>query len=352
MKRFLMVLIAALMCMAASAQSYTVGGVTYYLTEDGVSTRVIDVAGGRQGVAHFKIEYKADPEAVILTVEVTGHFPLLSDNHDGESVEPASVIFKDGSSLRVSGSCDEWSGMAANTNTVNIEFHDFSACYRAFGKLRGKDISQIRVRGGNHVSISGLGASSATIIDNLCRLMEVEGAVPEGLLGKSPHHHWAIDKEINGTFTRSIGDTLVVDGHPGIIFELSSCGAHGKVISLEVSEPMPLFDGFHEGFGNYSYSNGRANTRALKAVRGWEDHFPALRWCATLGPSWYLPAYNEMFYGAKVLEEKGIIASDDDLYHTHSTYGAYSVIVGDIDISDVEGKLVYTPMPTRAVATF
>ena len=32
----------------------------------------------------------------------------------------------------------------------------------------------------------------------------------------------------------------------------------------------------------------------IKTIEGWEDKYPAFKWCADYGTDWYLPAYNEL----------------------------------------------------------
>jgi hypothetical protein len=33
---------------------------------------------------------------------------------------------------------------------------------------------------------------------------------------------------------------------------------------------------------------------AIKAIEGWEEKYPAFKWCADYGDGWYLPALNEL----------------------------------------------------------
>ncbi len=356
MKKLISFLAAAILSVAAFAHAYTVGGVTYYVG-GGVgpgkaSTSGIDVDGGRGGVADFVIVYEPDEDIVRLTIEVLGLTPLMSDKN--EDITPERIYFKDGSTLKIkTGSSDLWLGEMGWLSTVIIDIAT-EDCFSVFSLLRGKDIKQIKVKEGKPFSLAKLRASSASVIDNMCRLMELDGAIPEGMMGKSPHHHWAIDKEYNGPLKHQIGDTLVIDGHKGVIFEISSRGAHGKVISVEVSEPLEFFDGHHKDFGNTSYSDGMANAKAIQAISGWKRHFPALKWCTSLGPSWYLPACGELNRALSVLSVLGDeVAQENSYWALHSTYGYFSELPGDIDFDQNNPEMrVYISRPVYAVAAF
>ncbi len=356
MKKLISFLAAAILSVAAFAHAYTVGGVTYYVG-GGVgpgkaSTSGIDVDGGRGGVADFVIVYDPDEDIVRLTIEVSGRIPFLSESTD--EISPERIYFKDGSTLKIkAGACDMWQGERGVLNTVIIDVA-CEDCFSVYSLLRSKDIKQINIAGGKPLSLAKLGASSASVIDNMCRLMELDGAIPEGMPGKSPHHHWAIDKEYNGPLKHQIGDTLVVDGHKGVIFEISSRGAHGKVVSVEMPEPMEFYDGYHKDFGNTSYTDGMANAKAIQAISGWKRHFPALKWCTSLGPSWYLPSSGERNRALSVLSMLGDErAQENSSCALHSTYGYFSLIMGDIDFDETNPKQsVYIPLPVYAVAAF
>ena len=356
MKRLITFLAAAFLSVAAFAHAYTVGGVTYYVGGDvgpgEASTSGIDVDGGREGVASFVIVYDPDEEIVRLAIHVSGKISLLAEN--GDVTEPKRIDFKDGSTLKIkTGSLDMWYGERGKLNTVIIDIAT-EDCFSVFSLLRSKDIKQIRIEGGKPFSLAKLGASSASVIDNMCRLMELDGAIPEGMPGKSPHHHWAVDKEYNGPLSHQIGDTLVVDGHKGVIFEVSSRGAHGKVISVEMADSLEFFDGHHKDFGNTSYTDGMANAKAIQAISGWKRHFPALKWCTSLGPSWYLPACGELNRALGVLSTLGDErAQENSDYSLHSTYGYFSEIIGDIDFDENNPRrFVYVACPVYAVAAF
>lgn len=356
MKKIITIIAAAILSLAAFAQKYTVGRVTYSVGGDEyrgqASASGIDVDGGRGGVASFLIEYEPEEDLVRFTVYVSGQIPYLSEtNFD---ITPERICFKDGSTLKVkAGACDMWQGERGILNTVIIDIAS-EDCFSVFSLLRSKDIRQIKIAGGDPLSLAKLGASSASVIDNLCRLMELDGQIPEGMPGKSPHHHWAIDREYNGSFKHHIGDTLVIDGHKGVVYEVSSCGTHGKVISVEKADSLVFYDGHHKDFGNTSYSNGMANAKAIQAISGWKRHFPALKWCTSLGPSWYLPACGELNRAANVLSALGDeLAYAGSYFSLHSTYGYFSPLSGDIDFDpDNPKQYLYIPCPVHAVAAF
>ena len=359
-KAFLLTVFAEMLCFTAWAQEqeYAFRGIRYYIDEDKyeVSTGTFDLNGGKDGYAWFTLRYEVSDEGdkVILETDLFTH-----DTFEKAYFEPESVVamlrFKDGSSVKPDDSrfCDDDVVYRGYFYTYIMCF-DAGRSNKTFTSLRSKDISWLGRRNGERFPLGGFAGSSASVIDNLCHLMEVAGFIPEGLLGKSPHHHFSIDKELNCDNPKyHVGDRMTIDGHEGIICEVSECGTHGRIISVECSDDLKFHTGVHKAFGNYSYNNGKANCAAIMAIRGWEKSFPALAWCKSLGPSWYLPSSTELGRGLYYLKMAELTDDSNYLFNT-SSYGFFDLNEGDIDFSpsnDIDG-LIYTAIPTYAVAAF
>ena len=362
-KSLLLAAIAALLTVTTWAQRYSFRGVAYYINEDDgcVSSGRMDLDGGRDGYAWFKLTYQVGNEGDTIEFE-TG---VMSQTYyefadpDGKRGSQASLRFKDGSVYKPKEDvfCD-YMGTDRGNSCIFVIYFDAGSAGKQFTTLRSKDLAGVGFGSREQFPLDGLAASSADVIDNLCHVMEWAGLIPEGILGKSPHHHWAIDKELNCTDPKyRIGDRITIDGHEGIIFELSERGTHGKAISVEAApEDLEFCTGQHKAFGNYSFTNGAVNCNAIMAIRGWKKSFPALAWCKSLGTNWYLPSCTELDYGLKRLAEAGILSEDEAWGNfNHCTYGHFSPLDGDIDFVDIDDNsqgLVYSPLPTYAVAAF
>lgn len=356
-KTLLSAAILALSCFISWAQQYSFHGITYHIYEElyqDVHSDIIDINGGRDGVAWFSLRYRTynGEDRIELEVCLSGKDPYCIPSSDEEPDLKVVANFQDGSSFRFDDSYIDYLG---SHHSFTLSFKPGCAG-KAFTTLRSKDINWLGCNAKKNLRLAKLAGSSAEIIDNLCHLAEVAGFIPKGLLGKSPHHHFSIDKELycDNPMYR-VGDRITIDGHEGIVFETSKCGTHGKVISVECSDSLKFYTGVHKLFGNHSFTNGKVNSDAIMAVRGWGKSFPALAWCKSLGSNWYLPSSNEIWFGLKVLAKVGIISKDEASgFYNQSTYGSFSLLAGSIDVSgspDIDG-LIYPEFPTYAVATF
>ncbi len=88
------------------------------------------------------------------------------------------------------------------------------------------------------------------------------------------------------------------DGKQGVVFEVSADGRHGKIVSLTQSGSQMNWcadkGDQKRAVGTESRTDGAANQSVIKAVRGWQQKFPAFAWCAEQGDGWYLPAIEEL----------------------------------------------------------
>ena len=75
---------------------------------------------------------------------------------------------------------------------------------------------------------------------------------------------------------------------------------------------------------------------AIKAISGWEEKYPAFKWCTDYGADWYLPAYYELkeihkmreIINATLLENELPIILDDEGYWSSTQrdmYNAYCI---------------------------
>ena len=96
------------------------------------------------------------------------------------------------------------------------------------------------------------------------------------------------------------GDFYKVGITEGVVIWADEAGEHGLVISLDEgvaawsTESRMLTN---QG-GEFSLSNGQANSKYVKQQENWKELYPAFAWCDSknaLGlSSWYLPAPEEL----------------------------------------------------------
>ena len=88
-----------------------------------------------------------------------------------------------------------------------------------------------------------------------------------------------------------IGEMLEFGGVLGVVFYSD---AHmTKVVSVEQSKAS--WSSEFNVVGASDYDNGANNMAVVQGVSSWKSKYPAFAWCANLGESWYLPAYNELY---------------------------------------------------------
>ncbi len=83
------------------------------------------------------------------------------------------------------------------------------------------------------------------------------------------------------------------NGVKGVVFEVSSDGRHGKVVSLDMSRLAWCTNEEYDkklAVNAYSYDDGAFNTNQISDLAA----YPAVQWCKKKGDNWYLPARNEL----------------------------------------------------------
>jgi hypothetical protein len=90
----------------------------------------------------------------------------------------------------------------------------------------------------------------------------------------------------------SIGDLITVNLGDGIVFETSSSG-HFKLVSTSQGNSLMWSTGTITTNAKDEY-DGSINTDIIMSMSGWEEGYPAFKWCIDYGTDWYLPSYNEL----------------------------------------------------------
>ncbi len=98
--------------------------------------------------------------------------------------------------------------------------------------------------------------------------------------------------------TYNVGDYYNDGVREGVVFEVSADGRHGKIVSMKQSawELQWSYDEteLKRLIGADSKTDGAYNMAKVKAISGWQDKYPAFKWCADLGEGWYLPSREEL----------------------------------------------------------
>ena len=167
-------------------------------------------------------------------------------------------------------------------------------------------------KAGGHAKIRvNTNANSFTAIpgnDSWCHVSEkIENsfeisvdALSQGMSSRATHI--AVDAEgIKDTIwitqaREQVGDMYDQGGVKGIIYEVSSDGKSGKIVSLQEGSM----------YWSYKYSssdrtsatdwyNGENNMQRIRNISGWSSNYPAFYWCNNYsGGGWYLPAKEEL----------------------------------------------------------
>ena len=98
---------------------------------------------------------------------------------------------------------------------------------------------------------------------------------------------------VSGKF--KVGDVYDDGINRGVIFEIS--GNTAKIVSLKKSTNMVVWAVGSEAKRNIGATNtydGEKNFMLVKQIPEWRAKYPAFKWCADLGSSWYLPAKGEL----------------------------------------------------------
>ena len=96
----------------------------------------------------------------------------------------------------------------------------------------------------------------------------------------------------------AVGDYYNDGKKEGVVFEVWDNGNSGKIVSMTQSASTLQWssDATEQRrlVGADSQTDGAANMAIIKSISGWEDKYPAFKWCADLGEGWYLPAKEEL----------------------------------------------------------
>lgn len=89
----------------------------------------------------------------------------------------------------------------------------------------------------------------------------------------------------------------IIDGKEviGIIFHIDETGKQGKIVSMKEKEKTIYGPGSTSGAR--SSTDGLSNMNTIKKLPGWEESYPAFKWCDDLsdgGLEWYIGAPKEM----------------------------------------------------------
>ena len=128
-----------------------------------------------------------------------------------------------------------------------------------------------------------------------------------------------------------IGDLVERDGVKGVVFYTD--GSVTKIVSVE--EGLAKWSTEFVATGATDMDSGANNMAIIKAIDGWEDKYPAFKWCADYGAGWYLPALNELveIYNQRELIETALLAngyksfeiSDNPYYWSSTEFNHVSV---------------------------
>ena len=102
-----------------------------------------------------------------------------------------------------------------------------------------------------------------------------------------------IEKTITITQTPApypIGALVAKNGVMGVVFYFDDTVT--KIVSVKRTSLKWSTENVTTGARDGE--NGANNMEIIKGISGWEDKYPAFKWCSDYGEGWYLPAYNEL----------------------------------------------------------
>ncbi len=93
-----------------------------------------------------------------------------------------------------------------------------------------------------------------------------------------------------------VGDYYNDGVKEGVVFEVSADGKSGKIVSMKQTVLQWSSDAAEQRrlIGANKITDGAYNMAMVKAIPGWQDKYPAFKWCADLGEGWYLPSREEL----------------------------------------------------------
>ena len=133
----------------------------------------------------------------------------------------------------------------------------------------------------------------------------------------------------------AFGDIVTVDGSVGVVFYASE----DIVYIMSVEEASTKWSTEYVDTDADDYTDGAYNTNVIKSIDGWEEKYPAFKWCADLGENWYLPAQAELYaiYEIKdalnaTLSANGYTSLSGDYYW--SSTDSYSISAFTLNFSN------------------
>ena len=105
----------------------------------------------------------------------------------------------------------------------------------------------------------------------------------------------AVENQVRSTYR--VGDYYNDGMKEGIVFEVTSGGKKGKIMSLHQSPLLPWTvckSDISRLIGAKSPNDGQYNQKVVEAIEDWQWKYPAFDWCAHLGEGWYLPSKEEL----------------------------------------------------------
>lgn len=160
--------------------------------------------------------------------------------------------------------------------------------------------------------------------------------------------------------TYRVGDYYNDGMKEGIVFEVTSGGKKGKIMSLNQSPLLPWTvckADVSRLIGTNSADDGRYNQSVVEAIEDWQWKYPAFDWCAQLGEGWYLPSKEELqsIYKHRTLLDTQLI--DKIGYSWSSTESDTPAVKGETCAWVVNLKTTYYAskdlvQPVRAIAAF
>ena len=173
------------------------------------------------------------------------------------------------------------------------------------------------------------------------------------------------DKELTSA-PYAVGDYYYDGVKEGVVFEIWDNGNSGKIVSMtKSSSSLPWSSDADEQkrlIGADSETDGAYNMAVVKAITDWESKYPAFKWCADLGESWYLPATQELIIinnNKTTVDENLIDKLGSDDYYWSSTENDFQYSTGEFSAwyfsmhsSDTFKRSKSRNAQVRAVATF
>ena len=88
----------------------------------------------------------------------------------------------------------------------------------------------------------------------------------------------------------NLGDVVTIDGVKGVVFYKDDVVT--KIVSVD--EVHLAWSTEYIATNAIDLCDGAINMATIKEIDGWEEKYPAFKWCADYGKDWYLPAQSEL----------------------------------------------------------